>query len=152
MLIRCCFAIIIIMDTIYSASSQSSFKFPLAFGIVHHVFLQHLDFYLTMPCFSQLKFWGVYMRISSWPPLVHCIHMCMHFFLVDQFLPLTGFSLFVQQNLPRIYTLTTSYIMTLHVTTLQLEIVSNQVNVPLLIKNFPKIPRAWHEMLWFGRS
>jgi hypothetical protein len=33
------------VDTISSASSQSSLKFPLAFGIVHHVFLQHLDFY-----------------------------------------------------------------------------------------------------------
>jgi hypothetical protein len=34
------------VDTIYSTSSQNSFKFPLAFGIVHHVLLQHLDFYL----------------------------------------------------------------------------------------------------------
>jgi hypothetical protein len=36
MLIRCYFAIIIMVDTIYSASSRSSFKFPSAFGIVHH--------------------------------------------------------------------------------------------------------------------
>ncbi len=39
MLIRCCFAIIIMVDTIYSTSNQSSFKFPLAFGIIHHVLL-----------------------------------------------------------------------------------------------------------------
>jgi hypothetical protein len=44
-LIECCFAIIEMVDTIYYASSWSSLKFPLAFGIVHHVFLQHLDFY-----------------------------------------------------------------------------------------------------------
>jgi hypothetical protein len=23
---------------------------------------------------------------------------------------------------------------------------------PLLIESFPKIPRAWHEASWFGRS
>jgi len=45
MLIRCCFVIIIMVDTIYSTLSQSSLKFLLAFDIVHHVFLQHLDFY-----------------------------------------------------------------------------------------------------------
>jgi hypothetical protein len=28
-----------------SASNWSSLKFPPAFGIVHHVLLQHLDFY-----------------------------------------------------------------------------------------------------------
>ncbi len=143
MLIKCFFVIIVIMDTIYSTSSQSSLKFPPTFGIVHHVLLQHLDFYLTMPRFSRLKFGGGYMRISSQPPLVHCIYMCMHLFLVDQFLPLTSFSLFVYQSLLWIYTLITPYVTTLHVTTLQLEIVSNQVNAPLLIKSFPKIPRAW---------
>jgi hypothetical protein len=45
MLIRCCFAIIIMVDTIYPASNWSSFKFPSAFATVHHVLLQHLDFY-----------------------------------------------------------------------------------------------------------
>jgi hypothetical protein len=35
------------VDTIYSASNQSSFKFPPTFGIIHHVLLQHLDFYLN---------------------------------------------------------------------------------------------------------
>jgi hypothetical protein len=45
MLIRCCFAVIVMVDTIYFASSWSSFKFLPTFGIVHHVHLQHLDFY-----------------------------------------------------------------------------------------------------------
>ncbi len=39
MLIKCCFAIIIMVDTIYSTSSRSLVKFPPAFGIVHHVLL-----------------------------------------------------------------------------------------------------------------
>jgi hypothetical protein len=46
MLIRCCFVIIVMVDTIYSASSQNSLKFSLTFGTIHYVFLQHLDFYL----------------------------------------------------------------------------------------------------------
>jgi hypothetical protein len=45
MLIKCCFVIIVMVDAIYFASSRSSFKFLLAFGIVHHVLMQHLDFY-----------------------------------------------------------------------------------------------------------
>jgi hypothetical protein len=45
MLIKCYFAISVMVDTIYYASSQSSYKFPPAFGTVHHVLLQHLDFY-----------------------------------------------------------------------------------------------------------
>jgi hypothetical protein len=47
MLIICYFVIIVMVDTIYFASRWSSFKFPLAFGIVHHVLLQHLNFYLN---------------------------------------------------------------------------------------------------------
>jgi hypothetical protein len=34
------------VDTIYSASIRSSLEFPSAFDTVHHVLLQHLDFYL----------------------------------------------------------------------------------------------------------
>jgi len=30
--------------------------------------------------------------------------------------------------------------------------VSNQVDAPLLTEGFLKIPRAWHEAPWFGRS
>jgi hypothetical protein len=44
MLIRC-FAIIVMVDTIYFASSWSSLKFLSTFGTIHHVRLQHLDFY-----------------------------------------------------------------------------------------------------------
>ncbi len=39
MLIKCYFAIIIMVDTIYFASSQSSLKFPSTIGIVHHVLM-----------------------------------------------------------------------------------------------------------------
>jgi hypothetical protein len=39
MLIRCCFATIIMVDTISSASSRSSPKFPPTIGTVHHVLL-----------------------------------------------------------------------------------------------------------------
>jgi hypothetical protein len=46
------------VDTIYSASSWSSFKFPLAFGIIHHVFLQHLDFYLDHAMFFLVQVLG----------------------------------------------------------------------------------------------
>jgi hypothetical protein len=45
MLIRCCFAIILMVDIISSTLSRSSLKFLMAFGTVHHVLLQHLDFY-----------------------------------------------------------------------------------------------------------
>ncbi len=45
MLIRCCFVIIVMVDTISSDSSQSSLKFSLAIGTIHHVLLQHLVFY-----------------------------------------------------------------------------------------------------------
>jgi hypothetical protein len=51
MLIKCCFAIIVMVDTIYYAPSRSSFKFPLTFGIVHHVLLHHFDFYLDHATF-----------------------------------------------------------------------------------------------------
>ncbi len=83
MLIRCYFAIIIMVDTIYSASSRSSLKFPLAFGTVHHVLLQHLDFSLDHAMLFLVQVWGGYMKISSQPHFVHCIYMCVHFFLVD---------------------------------------------------------------------
>jgi hypothetical protein len=58
MLIICYFAIIVMVDTIYFASSWSSLKFPLAFGTVHHVLLQHLDFYLDHATFFPAQVWG----------------------------------------------------------------------------------------------
>jgi len=46
------------VDTIYSALNQSSIKFPLAFGTVHHVLLQHLDFYSDHAMFFLAQVWG----------------------------------------------------------------------------------------------
>jgi hypothetical protein len=71
------------VDTISSASSQNSLKFSPAFGIVHHVFLQRLDFYSDHAMLFSAQVEGGNMRISSQPPLVHCIYVCMHIFLVD---------------------------------------------------------------------
>ncbi len=62
------------------------------------------------------------MKISSQSPFVHCIYMCAHIFLVDQFIPLIGFSLFVQYSLLGIYTLTTPNVMTLQVTILVMHV------------------------------
>jgi hypothetical protein len=45
MLIRCYFVITIMVDTISSTLSWSSLKFPSTIGTIHHVLLQHLDFY-----------------------------------------------------------------------------------------------------------
>ncbi len=83
MLIRCCFTIIIMVDTIYSVSSRSSLKFPSTFGTIHHVLLQHLDFYSDHATLFPTKVWGGYMIISFQPHFVHCIYMCVHLFLVD---------------------------------------------------------------------
>ncbi len=58
MLIKCCFAIIAMVDTIFSASNQSSLKFMPAFGIVHHVLLQHLDFYSDHATLFPAQVWG----------------------------------------------------------------------------------------------
>ncbi len=119
MLIRCCFAITVMVDTTSSASSQSSLKFLLAIGTVHHALLQHLDFYSDHATLFSAQVWGGIHENFISIFLVQCIYMCvcMHFFLVDQLIPLTGFSLFVQQNLLRIYILTTPYVTTPHVTT-----------------------------------
>jgi hypothetical protein len=46
------------VDTTYSASSQSSLKFSLAFGIVHHFLLQHLDFYSDHATLFSTQVWG----------------------------------------------------------------------------------------------
>jgi len=83
MLFRCCFVIIVMVDTIYSTSNQTSLKFPPTFGIVHHVFLQHLNFYSDHATLFSAQVLGGYMRISSSFPFKHCIYMCVHLFLVD---------------------------------------------------------------------
>jgi hypothetical protein len=58
MLIRCYFVIIVMVDSIFSASSWSSIKFTATFGTVHHVLLQHLDFYLDHATFFLIQVWG----------------------------------------------------------------------------------------------
>ncbi len=121
MLIRCCFAIIRMVDTIYFASSRSSFQFHSTIGTVHHVFLQHLDFYLDHATLFLIQVLGggiheIFILASSCALYIY-IYMCMYLFLVDQFLPLIDFSLFVQQSLLWIYTLTTPNMTTLHIMT-----------------------------------
>jgi hypothetical protein len=46
------------VDTISSALSRSSLKFLLTFGIVHHVLLQHLEFYLDHATLFPVQVWG----------------------------------------------------------------------------------------------
>ncbi len=118
MLIKCCFAITVMVDTISSASSRSSLKFPPVIGTIHHVLLQHLDSYLDHAMLFPTQVQGGDTRefhLSLTYALY--IYLCMHIFLVDQFIPLIGFNIFVQQNLLRIYILMTLYITTLHIMT-----------------------------------
>ncbi len=101
--------------------SFSFFRIPLVgriFFIIKHDF-QMLTVAITRPPFTCImcSFFlcnSIYMKISSQPSLMHYIYM--HLFLVDQFLPLTSFNLFVQQSFLWIYTFMTLYVMTLHVT------------------------------------
>jgi hypothetical protein len=78
MLIRCCFAITIMVDTISSASSRSSLKFPLAIGIVHHALLQHLDSYSDHAMLFSAQVWGGIHENFISASLVHCIYTCVH--------------------------------------------------------------------------
>jgi hypothetical protein len=81
MLIRCCFAIIIMVDTIYSTSNQSSFKFPPTFGTVHHVFLQHLDFYSNYATLFLAQVWvGIHENFISASFCALYIYACAYFF------------------------------------------------------------------------
>jgi hypothetical protein len=76
MLIRCCFMTTIMVDTISSASSQSSLKFTLAIGTVHHVFLQHFDSYSDHAMLFSTQVWGGIHENFISASLVHCIYMC----------------------------------------------------------------------------
>jgi len=58
MLIRCYFEIIIMVDTIYSASSRSSFKLSSIFGTIHYVLLHHLDLYSDHAMLFPAQVWG----------------------------------------------------------------------------------------------
>jgi len=46
------------VDTISFASSRNSLKFLPAFGTIHHVLLQHLDFYLDHTMLFLAYVWG----------------------------------------------------------------------------------------------
>ncbi len=118
MLIRCSFTIIIMMDTISSASRQSTLKFPPTIGTIHHVLLHHLDSYLDHATFFSIQVWGgIHENFISASFCALYIYIYVRaYLLVDQFIPLNGFSLFVQQSLLQIYTFTTPYVTTLHVT------------------------------------
>ncbi len=117
MLISCCFAITVMVDTISFASSWSSFKFPLAIGIIHDVLLQHFDSYLDHAMLFPAQVWGgIHENFISTSSCALYIYVCVHLFLVDQFIPLIDFSLFVSK-VYYINTLTTLYITTLHVMT-----------------------------------
>jgi len=90
MLIRCYFAITVMVDTISSASSRSPFRFPLAIGTIHHVLLQHFDSYSDHAMFFLVQVWGGYMRISSQLLFVHyiymCVCVCISFWLINLYL------------------------------------------------------------------
>jgi len=94
MLIRCCFAIIVMVDTISSTLSQNSLKFLPAFGTIHHVFLQHLNFYLDHATFFPAHVWdGIHENfiLAFSCALCACVYIyiyiyiytCMHIFLVE---------------------------------------------------------------------
>jgi len=76
-LIRCCFVTTVMVDTISSASSRSSLKFPPTIGTVHHVLLQHLDSYSDHAMLFPAQVWGGYMRISFQPHLC-IVYICVH--------------------------------------------------------------------------
>ncbi len=93
MLIKCCFAIIAMVDTIFSASNQSSLKFLLAFGTVHHVLLQHLDFYSNHATFFPAQIWGGihenFISTSSCALYIYiylCVCVCISFWLISFYL------------------------------------------------------------------
>ncbi len=76
MLIRCCFATTVMVDTISSTSSRSSLKFSPAIGTVHHVLLQHLDSYSNHAMLFSAQVWGGIHENFISTSLVHCIYMC----------------------------------------------------------------------------
>jgi hypothetical protein len=82
MLIKCCFAIIVMVDTIFSASNQSSLKFLPAFGTIHHVLLQHLDFYsdhATLDFYSDMggDTWEFHLNLLL---CIMCVCVCASLF------------------------------------------------------------------------
>jgi hypothetical protein len=69
------------VDTISSASNRSSLKLPLAFAIVHHVLLQHLDFYLDHATLFPVQVWGgIHDNFISAPSCALYIYVCASIF------------------------------------------------------------------------
>jgi hypothetical protein len=84
MLIRCCFVIIVMVwipSILLQVGTHSSSQRHLVLFIMFSC--NTLISTRTMPCFPGLKSRGGYIKFSFQPPLMHCIHMCMHSFLVD---------------------------------------------------------------------
>jgi hypothetical protein len=81
MLIRYCFAITVMVDTISSASSRSSLKFPSAIGTAHHALLQHLDSYSDHAMLFLAQVWGGIHENFILASFVHCIYTCVHAYL-----------------------------------------------------------------------
>jgi len=81
MMIKCYFAITIMVDTISFASSRNSLKFMLTIGIVHHVILQHLDFYSDHATFFSAQVWGGGIHdnfiSASYCALYICVCVCV---------------------------------------------------------------------------
>jgi hypothetical protein len=85
MLIRCCFVIIVSNDGYHLFCLKLELIQVLA-GIWYcPSCFPTTPWILFIPCrtFPGSSLGGGYMRISSQPPLVHCIYTCMHLFLVD---------------------------------------------------------------------
>jgi hypothetical protein len=62
-------------------SSWSSLKFPLAFGIIHHVLLQHLDFYSDHATLFPSQVWGgIHENFISASSCALYIYVCASFF------------------------------------------------------------------------
>ncbi len=94
-LIRCCFAITIMVDTIFSTSSRNSFKFLQAIGTVHHVLLQHLDSYSNHAMFFPAQVGGGihenFILASSCALHIYiymcvCVCACISFWLISLYL------------------------------------------------------------------
>jgi hypothetical protein len=86
MLIKCCF---VMVDTISSTLSRNSLKFSSTFGNVHHVLLQHLDFYSDHATFFPAQVWGaiheIFISTSSYALYIYvcvcvCVCVCASFF------------------------------------------------------------------------
>jgi hypothetical protein len=87
MLIRCYLSIIVMVDTIYSTSSRNLLKFLSTFGTVHHVLLQHLDFYSDHAMFFLAHVWGDTWKFHLSPLLcIVYICVCIYFWLISFYL------------------------------------------------------------------